>query len=155
MPRILQNQTFEMINVLSRRGKFSQNEIQTEMQKIDELLREKGAKQNGSVVTATFAVEPSGIMDIEILVPLNKVISAPYGYAFKPVFKLTNAVKIRHAGNPALMQKSVDELNDYIQANNLVPITAGYNIMVNEPANAQNLDNMIVEIYVGVSPNIL
>ena len=155
MAQILQNQIFEMIHVLSRRGKFSENEIQIEIQKINELLKEKRAEQTGGVVTATFEIDRSGIMDIEILVPLNKEISVPSGYTFKPVFKLTNAVKIRHEGNPSLLQESADELNAYMQNNNLTPITVGYNIMINDVKNQQDAENIVVEIYVGINPNIL
>jgi hypothetical protein len=155
MSQILENQTLEMTNVLSRRGTFSQTELQVEMQKIGLLLKEKAVEKNGSVVTATFAIDVSGDMDIEILVPLNHAIFLPNGYTLKPNFKLTNAVKIRHAGNPVHLQKSAQDINAYIADNQLIPITVGYNVVVSEPKNPQDVENMIVDIYVGISPNIL
>ena len=156
MAEILQNQTYEMENVLSRRGNFSQAELQTELQKIGVLLKELVVEKNGSIVTATFSIEPtSGVMDIEVLVPLNKAVALPEGYTLKPAFKLTNAVKVRHAGNPALLQKSADELNAYIQTNALTPITVGYNVTVKEPTSPEDIENMIIDMYAGISPNIL
>ena len=119
-------------------------------------FKENGIEKAGNIVTATYAVDTSsGIMDIEILVPMNKEILLPDGYLFKPIFKLVNAIKIRHEGNPAFLQKSADEMTEYIQENKLTPITVGYNVIVNEPKTPQDIDNMIVDIYVGVNPNIL
>ena len=37
----------------------------------------------------------------------------------------------------------------------LTPITSGYNVTVKEPTSQAEIDNMIIDIYVGVSPNIL
>ena len=62
---------------------------------------------------------------------------------------------MRHAGNPALLQNSADELNAYILANALTPITVGYNVTVKEPASPQDVENMIIDMYVGISLNIL
>jgi len=115
MSQILQNQTLEMTNVLSRRGKFTQTELQLEMQNIGIFFKENGIEKNGNIVTATFAVDSSsGIMDVEILVPMNRETSLSNGYTFKSIFKLTNAVKIRHIGNPAFLQKSANEMTEHI-----------------------------------------
>lgn len=37
----------------------------------------------------------------------------------------------------------------------LMPVTAGYNVTVKEPLNQMDMENMIVDIYVGVCDNIL
>jgi len=158
MTNILDNQTLEMANVLSLRGKMTQMELNTAMNNIGKVLKENGANKNGYVVTSTFAIEMvknEQVMDIEILVPLDKEITAPDGYVFKKQFTLTNAVKIRHEGNPALMQNSGTTLMKYISDNGLTPITSGYNVTVKEPTSQADIENMIVDIYVGVSPNIL
>lgn len=109
-------------------------------------------------MTATFSVENNGlqpIMDIEVLIPLNKEVHVPADYKFKPVFRLNNAVKIRHRGNPAMLQNSANELMRYITDHKLMPITAGYNVTVQEPADQNDVDSLIVDMYVGVSDNIL
>jgi hypothetical protein len=89
------------------------------------------------------------------LVPLDRAIAVPEGYSLKPHFYLTNAVKLRHVGNPAMLQASVDELNAYIGKKRLTPITVGYNVTVKDAASQQELDSMIIDIYVGVNPNLL
>lgn len=155
---ITENCMLEMENVLSFRGKMTQTQIADRMKEIGAVLNKSGAKKNGSVTTATFAIEsndPSPILDIEILVPLDRKIVLPDSYVWKSHFYLTNAVKLRHAGSPATLQASVNELNAYMEQKRLTPITVGYNITVKEAASQQELDSMIIDIYVGVSPNQL
>ena len=43
----------------------------------------------------------------------------------------------------------------YISERQLMPVTAGYNVTVKEPLNQMDMENMIVDIYVGVCDNIL
>ncbi len=95
------------------------------------------------------------VMDIEILIPLDREITPPAGYIWKPHFLLTNALMIRHIGNPAALQNAINELNAYIMEHQLVPISTGYNVTVKEAKTPLEIDNMEVDIYVGISPNLL
>lgn len=40
------------------------------------------------------------LMDIEILVPLDKRVGLPKGYTLKPIIKIVNALCIRHEEHP-------------------------------------------------------
>lgn len=62
---------------------------------------------------------------------------------------------IRHIGNPAALQNTVNELNAYIMEHQMLPITAGYNVTVKEAKTPLEIDSMEVDIYVGISPNLL
>ena len=155
---IRENQTLELRNVLSFRAKMTQQALAMKSQEIERLLRESGAWRTATPVTATFAVEPGPqgpVMDIEILLPLDREIAPPEGYAWKPRFLLTNAVVVRHIGSPATMQQSANAINAYIMEHHLTPITVGYNVTVKDAKTPQELDDMVVDIYVGVSPNVL
>jgi effector-binding domain-containing protein len=158
MTNIKDNQLLEMTNVLFYRAKMTQQEINISISNIEPVLKENGANKNGYVTTSIFSIEiidGRQVMDIEILVPIDKEIAAPSGYVFKKHFKLSNAVKIRHEGNPAFLQNSGATLMKYISDNGLTPITSGYNVTVKEPSSQMDIENMIVDIYVGVSSNIL
>ena len=155
---ITQNQTLEMQNLLSYRGRMTQQEFTAKAQEIERILQEHGVQKAAPIVTTTFSVEQGvmgPIMDAEILVPLNKEIPVPSGYVWKPQFLLTNAVKLHHVGKPAMLQNSVNELNAYITQHRLVPITSGYNVTVKEAKTPLELDTMEIDVYVGVSPNVL
>jgi len=155
---ITQNQTLEMQNLLSYRGRMTQQEFTAKAQEIERILQEHGAQKAAPVITTTFSVEQGAmgpIMDAEILVPLNKEIPVPSGYVWKPQFLLTNAVKLHHVGHPSALQNSINELNAYITQHQLVPITSGYNVTVKEARTPLDLDAMEIDIYVGVNPNSL
>lgn len=53
------------------------------------------------------------------------------------------------------MQNAANELMAYIKDRGLMPITAGYNVTVQEPTSPTDIENLIVDMYVGVSDNIL
>ena len=155
---ITENCKLEMENVISFRGKVTQQQMSQIVKEMEQIISENSAEKKGFSSTATFAIENNGsqpIMDIEILIPLNKEIHVPSDYKFKPIFRLNNAVKIRHQGNPAMLQNSANELMKYISDHQLTPITTGYNVTVQEPTNQNDVDSLIVDMYVGVSDNIL
>lgn len=155
---ITENCKLEMENVISFRGKVTQQQMSQIVKEMEQIISENSAEKKVFSATATFAIENNGsqpIMDIEILIPLNKEIHVPSDYKFKPIFRLNNAVKIRHQGNPAMLQNSANELMKYISDHQLTPITTGYNVTVQEPTNQNDVDSLIVDMYVGVSDNIL
>lgn len=155
---ILEHQTLEMNNVLSFRAKMTQQELTLKSKEIEKLLADTGAQRNGPTATSTFSVAqgPQGpVMDIEILIPLDREIELPAGYVWKPHFLLTNALMIKHVGNPAGLQSSIMALNTYITEHRLTPITTGYNVTVKEAKTPLEIEEMEVDIYVGISPNIL
>jgi effector-binding domain-containing protein len=156
MNRILQDQTFEMKNVLSYRAKMTQNQFLESMNNISLFMKENSVKKNGYIVTSTFSIENTNnqqIMDIEILIPIDKEIVSVNEYKFKKIFKLTNAVKIRHDGKSNLITQSGELLMKYISDNGLTPITTGYNVTIKEPISA--IDDIVVDIYIGITENIL
>lgn len=158
MSEIKENVSLEMENVLSYRGKVTQQQMVQITKEMQGLIESNGAKTTLKGVSATYAVENEGgvpMMEIEIMFPLDKPITVPSPYVLKPVFRLRNAVKIRHTGNPALMQNTANELMAYIKDKGLMPVTVGYNVTVQEPSSPTDVENLIVDMYVGVNDNIL
>jgi DNA gyrase inhibitor GyrI len=62
---------------------------------------------------------------------------------------------VRHTGDPARLQETVNALTAYIQERGLTPITAAYNATVKEAKTPLEVDDMMVDVYIGISPNIL
>jgi effector-binding domain-containing protein len=155
---ILENQELKLNNLISLRKKITQQEMPVEMQKLSKFITEKGAQKSGPMITATFAMEQNNFgqfLDIEILVPLDKEIEATGEYTFKKQFLLTNALKATHTGNPALLQNTYNLINSYIIANKLQPITASYNVTVKDVIDPSKIDELVIDIYVGLNPCIL
>jgi len=158
LSQILQNQSLEMKNVLSLRGKYTHIEFNKELNKIDELLKRKNIEKAGPKVTAIHSFEMCDelqFMDIEVLIPLEKYEKFDRPYSIKPLFRLTNALRIEHVGDSSFTQNTAEKLNEFIKNENLTPITTAYNVIMNEPKTYQDADTLVAYIYVGLSPNSL
>ena len=155
---ILIGQSYEMKNVISYRAKMTQKEMNIAMNRLMTLINDNGLTQSGYITTSTFSIEKvdsTELIDIEILCPVDKICRLPQEYTFKPVFRLANAVKITHKGDPVNLQETANLLISYINENKLTPITSMYNVTVREPKSPVDVDNMVVDMYIGVSDNIL
>lgn len=164
---IKEGQEYRMQNVLVCRAKMTQLQVKEKSQELDKYIKGIGAVPAGLPVTATYAIENSSDgqrIDMELLIPLDRDISKEVseglkqntidsGVRFLPEFVLTNAVKIKHKGNPSRIQESLNVLNEYIAEKKLVPITVGYNVTVKQPKSMAEIDEMEVDTYVGISPN--
>lgn len=155
---VREDQELILENVLSFRGKVTQQQIQVEMMKIGQLLQKLGVQKNGPTTTATYAVEQlenEQLMDVELLIPLDRPIQLPSEYTFKPIIKIVNALSIRHEGHPIKLQESINKLNEYIIEHKKQVITATYNVTVQDVMRQEDLDKMIIDIYVGCNPCIV
>ena len=122
---ILTKQIYEMENVISYRAKMTHKEMNIAMNRLMTLIKDNGLVKNGYITTSTFSIEKAGnteLVDIEILCPVDKICRLPQEYTFKPVFRLANAVKITHKGDPVNLQETANLLISYINENKLTPI---------------------------------
>ncbi|MFZ5988053.1 MAG: AraC family transcriptional regulator [Bacillota bacterium] len=142
-------------NVISLRKKLKQEEINNEFINIERFMQLNGVKKTSPIVTTTHSIDYNGIIDFEILISIDRSISNLTEYQLKPIFRIVNAVYARHEGNPALLQDVYNEMTDFIMKNNMRQITPGYNVMMQEVTPTMNLEDFIIDVYIGVSENIL
>ena len=158
MSIIENNKELKLENVLSLRKKMGQADVPQEMMKIGGFLKRNDIKKNGPIVTATFNIEKTNeepILDMEILVPMDRQVELSGEYKLKKVFHLVNAVLIRHHGDPNLLQNTYNELMAYIKEKGLQQITTAYNVNIKDLQPGQSLGEMIIDVYIGVNPSIL
>lgn len=91
--------------------------------------------------------------EIEFLIPVDNTLTDNDYFSFKPIFKMINAVKIRHEGLPKDLHISYDLLIDYIKKNGYKPITSAYCMVVR--CDNEIPSNGIIDIYIGLNSNIL
>jgi len=158
---IKENENLQMKNVLSFRGKVTQKILADKRQEIENLINEFGAHSIHPAITTSYTVEQTAegpVIDMEVLIPLDKDVSHEVmvknlpGYRFKPLFLLTNAIRLHHTGNSVPLEDSIKELYSYIKVRNLRPITSLYNITINDPDDPKDL---IIDLMVGIDPNRL
>lgn len=158
MIKIETSRELKMKNVLSLRKKMTAEEIDLELIKIDTYIMEKSLIKKGPVVTATFSVENINtvpLIDMEIMVPLNQPVENEKGYKLKKEFYLKDALYSRYKGKPDFLQYTYNDIDIYMQVNGLIPITTAYNVNLKDVKPWDSLEEMEVDIYVGINPNRL
>lgn len=154
---ILVNQKLELKNVLSYRGVMNTEEINQKLFILEKFIKDNNLKK-GYMITTTYSMElvdGQQKLDIEILCSVEQLKSIPDDFMLKPIFRLTNALKISHYGNPALLQNRAQQLIEYANTKCYTPITSIYNVTVVEPKSKEDIENMQIDLYLGVSDNIL
>ena len=149
---IKENQKLDIDNVLSYRGKVRQAELEGIGKEMEIYIQKSGAERAGSPATATYGVEGDEI-DIELLMPIDKKIDSTDIFLFKSKIKIVNAVVMCYKGHPIGLQEACNQLNQYIMEHKLQPKTVGYN--VTKKTDMLNPENTEIDVYVGISPNIL
>lgn len=149
---IVENQVLEVNNIVSFRSKIKQTYMEQVAKDMELKITDAGAKRIERPITATYELDGEE-MDIEILLPIDKQVADLDKYVFKDKIKIVNAVVAKYKGHPSGLQGACNELNKYIMEHKLKPITVGYNVTKHiEPLN---MDNTEIDVYVGISPNIL
>lgn len=152
------NCEYKMENVLSIRKKMTQQEIQKTLSDIGNVIATLGANKNGPLVTSTYAMEQTltgSILDMEILVPLDKEVTVQEPFIQKPLFHLKYAIHARHEGNPQLLQNTLNQMMAYIKENKLTQITSVYSVNIKELKPGDSMDDMVTDLYIGVNPSVL
>lgn len=144
-------------NLMSLRKKMDSNQVNSEIIKIAKFLDSNGINKNGPMITATFGeevVDGKHIVDMEILVPIDRKVSLPKPYVFKELFHLVHAVYARNVGDIKNLEKMYYDLQKYIEDNLLQRITAVYLVHVNDEY-VMHGEIPIIDVYIGVNPSIL
>lgn len=152
MVEITEGELLEIEHAISFRDKIRQIDLNDIEKDIEEKIRKSEANKIGNPITATYSIE-GNFIDVELIIPIDKKIDNIGKYKYKERLKLVNAIVAKHKGNPMMIKNTYNELNQYIEKNNLIPITVGYNVTKN--IDYLNTENSEIDIYVGISPNIL
>lgn len=153
---IFKDQILQYENVLSYRTKIQISDVNKMIGFIQRNTDALDLKICGNIAVTVYEKENiSGVemSDIEFLIPVNKKIRESSAFKFKPVFKLVNAVKIRHEGSMKLIERAEHTLDEYITQNAMQPVTPVYYLFI-QCTEYNNEDN-IVDLYKGISENIL
>lgn len=149
---IKENQELNVANILSFKGRIKQTDFETIGTEMEVYIHNSGANRTGNPITATYGIENHAI-EVELLMPIDKSIASTDRFVFKNQIKIVNAVAACYKGNPMGLQEACNQLNRYITEHGLQPITVGYN--VTKKTDILNPDNTEIDVYVGISPNIL
>lgn len=149
----------EFDHMLSFRKELKQSQVEKEVEKLLEMIKINNLNIKGPVISATYSLQPNEeaseqTMDFEVLIPVDRETNISGSYRYLPKFKITNALFCKYTGDPQKIDQVYLKITEYIESNNLHPITTFYNITKQEKnENDQNVT--VIEIYIGLNPNIL
>lgn len=153
---IIENQVLEFQNVLSFRGKITQQELENKPQEMGEIIIQNGATKIGPYLLATHGVEPgllSLLLDVELLIPIDRLFEPPEEYAILDFFCLNDALKITHKGPQTSIESTLNELSQYISGHHLVPTSPVYSVLQENAFLSFGTVAMEVDLYVSVKSN--
>ena len=150
---INQEEIYLVEQVITYRGKVNNKLLNNVMEQLFSAINDAGLKIDGSTISAIHSIENDcgdQIIDIEIIVPINGVMTSTDEFVYRDRFEINNALMFRHIGNPQTMNTEMQEFNQYIKNNNFKPVTPFYNVTVRSASSPSEIDNIIMDIYVGV-----
>lgn len=147
--QILENRSLYMENMISYKTNLPKEEIPKLAEHICRNVSALGVEPTNKLCF-TYSTEDKN--DIEILVPVIGDISAHSKYGHKKLFRIINAVTIRHEGSLADIDITEKKLVDYIEDRSYEMITKPYYNIVRLTEDAADC---IVDIYIGTNYNKL
>lgn len=152
----LEQQYIELENVLSYKTRVDVNRLSGILKFAENNADALGLTVTGNIlftVTENHREKNKYIIDIEILLPVNKSFESCEQYIYKPVFKLANAVSVRHFGLYSEIDSVSCSLEQFLRENRLQPISSIYYKVIRNN-NDHPLDG-ILDAFVSVNENLL
>jgi len=154
--RLFKNQVLMHSHVLSFATFIKQGDICAMTEWIKGNIEALGLKMSGRIlatVKTVNSVSVDNFWDTEFLVPVDREFKNNSHFVYKPLFKMMNAIKTQHVGSMSDIHERIVLLENYIAEYDLKPITGYYFSFLSSPVDSPK--SCIVDIYVGISDNIL
>lgn len=146
--QILEHQYIHLSNLVSYKKIINKNELLNLIDHVSSNIQNLQLSIKDKILFTTSPIKDK--LNVEILIPVSEEIHECNNYNIKPIYKLTNAVVIRHEGCFSNLNKTIEELKNYIKKMSYQSITNPYCRVVRKEKN-----NMIIDIYIGLNCNIL
>jgi effector-binding domain-containing protein len=150
--QFLDNQMLMFSNLLSYKTNVKYKDIPRLLEYIRDNLNVLGiSPKNRTIFTLHGENRKQEDVEIEVLIPVNGRLNDVQMYNFKTLFKLINAVSVRHEGDFSLIPKTREGLLRYIEQKNYESVTDPYYRIIRLGTG----NDCIIDIYIGINSNIL
>ncbi len=150
--QIIENQTLNYKNLIAYGTQTRISEIPQLLGYISENLHNLGLSSVGRTL---FTIkEKSGfqdMIDVKVMIPVDGELKSCDEYVHKPIFRLINAVTIRHEGNINDIDDTLSTLRAHITRMSYETVTEPYYSVVRTDSSGDS----IIDIYVGINYNVL
>lgn len=147
---ILLQKTYEESNLVTISGKYNVNTFNQLVQDTITVFKPYAKNNKKCVATTTKSIEVINnehIIDVEILLPVSSNIKVEEPYVYKEQIKITNALYLK-VDDITKVQEAMEQINQFVIKEKLQPITTAYLVQTVEE------EKPIIEIYMGINPNI-
>jgi len=152
--QIIQNQNIYMRDIISYTADIKKTEIINLIRYVSQNIKALDLRIGNKIIyTIKSYNQNSGKHNVEVLIPVRGKVSKSEGFEYKKVFKLVNAVTVRHEGSIDSIDTTEKCLEEYIASNNCQPLTKPYYRVIRE-SGSSSVDS-IIDIYIGVDYNEL
>jgi len=101
---ITTNANYKAANIMRFRGKVTNQELKAAIERLSDHIELNGAKKTGELITATHVLYlESGVSDIEVFVPVDRVIASSDEFEYKSSLNFLNCVTAKYKGCPHFM----------------------------------------------------
>lgn len=148
---ILLEKKYEESNLIAISGKYNLNSFNQLVQDTLRIFKPYSKYSQEYIITTTKSLEVVNneqIIDVEILFPISHRIQVQEPYIFKEQIRITNALYLK-LDDIAKLQDAMNKINQYVIEKKLQPITSAYLVQSMEEGKPA------IEIYMGISPNVL
>lgn len=148
---ILLDKNFEELNFVTTSGKYTINTFNQLVQDTITLFKPYAKNNKECIITTTKSFESVNneqIIDVEILFPVSSKIEVQEPYVYKDKIKITNALYLK-VNDITKLQEAMNRINQYVIEEKIQPITTAYLVQTTEEGKP------VVEIYMGINPNII
>jgi predicted transcriptional regulator YdeE len=150
--QIIEHQTLNYKNLIAYKTRTRISEIPQLLGYIRGNLHNLGLSSAGRTL---FTIKEKGgfrdMIDVKVMIPVEGDLESCDEYAHKPIFRLINAVAIRHEGNINDIDDTLNTLRQHISRMAYETITEPYYSVV----RADSSGDSIIDIYVGINYNVL
>lgn len=146
--QIIEHQNIQLNNLISYSTKVKHSDILKLTQYISDNLHVLDLKKNDNIIFAEKAHDNEETVNVEILIPVQGEIQKCNEYSYKPIFKLSNAVVIRHEGNLSDLSQTEALLQDFIREHDFKTSAGPYYVVIRN--GDQNSNNCIIDICIGI-----
>jgi len=148
---VYKDMSFTATNVVRFMGTVPNSELGDVIERMTSHIESNGARRLGKLITITHVLYlETKVSDMEIFMPIDRVIPTTQDFTFMPKFELVNCMMTKHKGHPCLLPVTYTKLYRAIENFGLKAEPPFYNVFDEWENGIWDLDECEVEVYVAV-----
>jgi effector-binding domain-containing protein len=147
------NRELKYSTVVTIRKKILQEAIPDELVNIERFIDDAGLKKRGPVITTVSALDYENgaqLIELEIVIPVDRRFTPRQGYEFREDFRIPNAVCVRFRDRPERLQLAYQAAQTAMRDKGLKPVGSFYNVYVEHEIGGRIRENVDIDVYLPV-----